>query len=208
MQVVPGKNLGSAGGVAVIHTLTIGVCRVETKELTDKNKIKEGQVERRRGGAPRALAQFVPKLTEKALGKRGLAHANLVVDWPSIVGAEFSFLCQPEKLVFPPGERVRGILHLRAYGPAALEVQHDAPRLLERINGYFGYRAVQEFRLLQALPSTPAKQSGSGGRRILERAEIDALEDTLADIEDSELRETLGRLGVAILSESRKITKK
>lgn len=179
---------------------------MEAKDLNDGRSIKEAG--NRRGGAPRALAQFVPKLTQKALGERGLAHANLVVDWPTIVGSEMSRHCQPEKLAFPRGERSRGVLHLRVSGPTALEIQHDAPRLLARINGYFGYRAIVEFRLIQVPPKIPAKASVSLKRRTPENAELDALQSTLAGVQDPELRETLGRLGSAILSESGNSPKK
>ncbi|MEE2689305.1 MAG: DciA family protein [Pseudomonadota bacterium] len=175
--------------------------------MSDDNKMKKHDSATSRGGPPRAVAQLVPRLTEKALGKRGLAHANLIVDWPAIVGPEIANECQPEKLAFPRGERSRGVLHLRASGPVALEVQHDTPRLLERINGYFGYRAVTEIRLIQAQSKTIEKIP-KPQYRTPAAAELNALETTLAHVEDAELRETLNRLGSAILSESRKSTKK
>ena len=175
--------------------------------MSDDNKIKKHDSATSRGGPPRAVAQLVPRLTEKALGKRGLAHANLIVDWPAIVGPEIANECQPEKLAFPRGERNRGVLHLRASGPVALEVQHDTPRLLERINGYFGYRAVTEIRLIQAQPKTIEKIPKPRCRTPA-AVELDALKTTLAHVEDTELRETLNRLGSSILSESRKSTKK
>ena len=41
-------------------------------------------------------------------------------------------------------------LVLRIEGPRAIEVQHRAAQILERINAYFGYRAVTDMRFLQA----------------------------------------------------------
>ena len=38
---------------------------------------------------------------------------------------------------------------LRCLGAMALELQHQTPMLLERINSYFGYRAVAQLRLVQ-----------------------------------------------------------
>jgi len=150
---------------------------------------------------------MVPKLTQTALGKRGLAQANLIVDWPSIVGEEKAATCQPEKLVFPRGQRNNGTLHLRVTSTMALELQHDSPQLIARINGYFGYAAVESVRLIQA----PLKQAKNPikprPRRTPELGEIRALEDRLESIEDAELRETLQRLGTAILSESGESTK-
>ncbi|MEC7656037.1 MAG: DciA family protein, partial [Pseudomonadota bacterium] len=70
-------------------------------------------MDKRRGGPPKAIAGHVPALTRKALGKRGLAEANLLTDWPTIIGAEQAKVCQPDKLTFPRGERRDGTLHLR-----------------------------------------------------------------------------------------------
>ena len=162
----------------------------------------------RRGGSPRAIAQMVPKLTQKALGKRGLAEANLVTDWSTIVGAERAKTCQPEKLSFPRGQRHQGTLYLRATSGAAIEVQHDAPALIERINGYFGYAAVTDIRLVQAplkLGAAPAPPRPKREPSAAERASLDA---HLQSVEDPELRVTLNRLGMAVLSESADSTKK
>jgi hypothetical protein len=153
------------------------------------------------------MAQMVPKLTETALGKRGLAQANLIVDWPSIVGEDKATTCQPEKLIFPRGQRNNGTLHLRVTSTTALELQHDSPQLIDRINGYFGYAAVESIRLIQAPLKHPIIQENPRPRRTPEWGEIRALEDRLEGIEDAELRETLQRLGTAILSESGKSTK-
>lgn len=153
------------------------------------------------------MAQMVPKLTQTALGKRGLAQANLIVDWPSIIGEEKATACQPEKLIFPRGQRNNGTLHLRVTSTMALELQHDSPQLIDRINGYFGYAAVESIRLIQ----TPLKQAKIQAKprphRTPKSGEIRALENRLEGIEDAELRETLQRLGTAILSESGESTK-
>ena len=176
--------------------------------MSDDAKTKSKKERPRRGGAPRAMAQFVPEVTAKVLGTRGLAHANLIVDWPTVVGTEIASVCQPEKLAFRRGERSLGVLHLRVSGSAALELQHDTPRLIERINGYFGYKAVAEIRLLQVMPKAPPARDQARKRRTPAPSEIAALESTISHVDDDDLRETLGRLGTAILSESRESTEK
>ena len=55
---------------------------------------------------------------------------------------------------YAPGRRSGGTLLLQVGGAAALEIQHAAPQLLERINAYFGHRAVRQLRLLQ-MPLPP-----------------------------------------------------
>jgi len=52
----------------------------------------------------------------------------------------------PKKSWRPEG----AVLVLRVEGPRAIEVQHRSGPILERVNTYFGYRAVAEMRILQA----------------------------------------------------------
>ena len=65
----------------------------------------------------------------------------------------------PLKLAFPRGERRDGTLILRVRGSFAIELQHMAPQLLERINGYLGYGAVARLKFEQGRlprPKPPA----------------------------------------------------
>ena len=91
-----------------------------------------------------------------------------------------------------------GVLKLRTASGAALEVQHRAPLLVERINGFFGRFAVTRLALVQGplpLPSIPS------GRlpRPLAPGEAKALEERLSDVADPELRGALARLGRAVI---------
>ena len=89
---------------------------------------------------------------------------------------------------------------VRAVEGRALELQYMAPRIIERINGYYGYGAVAKLKVLQGkLP----KQARSAGRRappVLDEASGDALQSKLQTIGDDKLREALGRLGTGALT--------
>lgn len=119
---------------------------------------------------PRSVGAFVPKITQKAFERFGFPQAALLTDWPAIIGPELARFTEPERLKWPrrseepedgeadPDERKSygkrdfsgATLVLRVDGPLAIEVQHKAPQILERINAYFGFRAVTELRILQA----------------------------------------------------------
>jgi hypothetical protein len=77
-------------------------------------------------------------------------------------------------------------------GPRAIEVQHRSGQILERVNTYFGYRAVVEMRILQAPVARQASPPPSPALPL----DPDALPPS-AEIEDSELRSALLRLGSA-----------
>lgn len=118
--------------------------------------------------AAKAVGSFVPRLTRKAFEKYGFSAAALLTDWSVIVGPQMSAYTQPERLKWPRGVEAYGAVEtgaegrpgatlvLKVDGGRALDIEYGKRELIERINRYFGYRAVAELRILQA-PVTAAK---------------------------------------------------
>ena len=97
-----------------------------------------------------AIGANLSRIATPVLGKQGLGEAQLLQQWPAIVGEDLARHCWPVKLSFPRGQRRDGTLRLRVISALALEIQHREPVLLERINGYFGYRAVARLEIGRA----------------------------------------------------------
>ena len=155
-----------------------------------------------RRGSLRALAAEVPRLAAPVLGTRGLGEAQLIAQWSAIVGADLAEKLSPDRLSFPRGERRDGTLRLRVAPGWALEVQHREPQLVERINAFFGYRAIAKLTLIQAPPAAigrPARPTP----RPLAPSERQALDHRLEDIEDPALRDALRRLGAAVIGSAK-----
>lgn len=122
----------------------------------------------------RAVGALVPGITRKAFEKYGFATSALLTDWPAIAGDELAAYTRPERLKWPRGvdaygevaDGARGrpgaTLVLRVDGPRALEVQYRQRQIVDRINAYFGYRAIDDLRLLQA-PVTPVRRAADSG---------------------------------------------
>jgi hypothetical protein len=146
----------------------------------------------------RAIGASLAPITTPILGKQGVAAAQLFAEWPAIIGAPFADACWPVKLVFPRGERRDGTLRLRvasAFGP---EIQHREPALLERINSYFGYRAVARLAIVQGPPPLPDRPAPPV-LRPLAASERQALDAKLDAVADPGLRAALDRLGSAVI---------
>ena len=160
----------------------------------------------------RAVGSFVPKLTRKAFEKYGFSAATLLTDWAAIVGQDLASYTSPDRLKWPRGADAYGevaegsegrpgaTLVLRVDGPRALEVEHRRRQLLERINAYFGYRAVADLRIIQApiapvaavtktpaTPAPPAPSQVAAGQAA-----------ALQAITDERLRDALARLGASV----------
>jgi hypothetical protein len=164
----------------------------------------------------RRLAPPVAKqiaATARAIFKaRGFQQDHILRHWVEIVGPSLAEMSLPEKLAFPRkrGEDKNrraegGLLTVRVDGPASLEFAHQEPQILERINGYYGYRAVTRLKLLQAplpLPKTSKK------RQIAELndAEEAELRSKTAEIASPELKASLESLGRKVLGSAKKTT--
>jgi len=152
----------------------------------------------RRQGGLRALGGSLGSVTKRAFARRGLTGADIARQWPAIVGSELAAHCRPRQLRFPKsGDAVDGRLTLRVAPGWALQLQHLEPLVLERVNGFFGYRAVARLVLQQGpLPALSRRPAAAQLRSAAEPAPLDgALAAKLSTVADPELRAALEGLG-------------
>lgn len=158
----------------------------------------------RSGSSARTVGSFVSKLTKKAVEKYGFSAATLLTDWRTIVGDDLARHTEPQRLKWPRGVEAYGeadadaagrpgaTLLLRVDGARALDVQYKARQIIERINSYFGYRAVADLRIIQA-PVEPAPPRPLP-RDVVASRRRSAPGPNLDQIADDQLRAALERL--------------
>jgi hypothetical protein len=149
----------------------------------------------------RAVGAFLPKVTGKVFEKYGFSAAAVLTDWPAIVGADLASYTVPERLTWPrkraavdrieDGSKGRpgATLVLRVDGSRALDLHYRGQQIVERINGYFGYRAVTELRFLQgpvAALDRPETTKRTSPRPLTARSSPE-----IAAIADQRLRDAL-----------------
>jgi len=155
----------------------------------------------------RPLRDLLGKVVGDAFTRQGFASAELVTRWPEIAGAEIAALSEPIKIQWPrvaassPAseqasgwERPPGTLVLRVEGPAAIEIQHLAGVICERVNRFLGWRAVERIVFRQAPLRRQVRRSG----RKPDAAAAARLAASLPEIADDDLRAALARLGAAV----------
>jgi hypothetical protein len=147
---------------------------------------------------PRPLSELLHKTLSETFAKRGFASSEILTRWGEIVGPEIAAHSQPEKIQWSrPGDgetREPATLVLRVEGPAAVEIQHLAPVLLERVNRFFGWQVVGQLRLRQAPLRRPRRKPPPAGNNEA----ADEIAAQLGEIRSAELRDALARLGAAI----------
>ena len=144
------------------------------------------------------LRDLIGKVVGETFTRQGFASAELVTRWSEIVGAEIAAHSEPIKIQWTRAavgdERQPGALVLRVEGPAAIEIQHLANVVCERVNGFLGWRAVDRLALRQA-PLRRALRKSVAPADTAAAARIAA---SLPDIADEDLRQALARLGAAV----------
>jgi hypothetical protein len=144
------------------------------------------------------LRDLLSKVAGESFTRQGFASAELVTRWPEIVGIEIAAHSEPIKIQWPRGTdeggRAPGTLVLRVEGPAAIEVQHLAGVICERVNRFLGWRAIARVGLRQA----PLRRMARRTRVSLDTAAAARIAEGLPEIADEELRQALARLGAAV----------
>jgi len=145
---------------------------------------------------PKAIAEFSRKLAKNHLGKRGFAEASLITNWAEIVGTAQALGSMPLKIAFPREERSGGVLHVRvSTGGLATEFQYRKELIIARVNSHFGYGAVADLRITQGHVTPRPPKLAPKPAPVLAPDEERSLQDTLAVVEDEDIREALARLG-------------
>ncbi len=149
----------------------------------------------------RPLADLVEPCISPVLARYGFGEADIITCWSAIVGERVAAYSQPLRLkwvrraLHAPSDAPRepATLILQVDGGGALELQHMAATVIERINAHLGWRCVGKLALRQAplerrerhRPKLPAP---SAATVIKARASAEG-------IIDDGLREALVRLG-------------
>jgi hypothetical protein len=142
---------------------------------------------------PRLVGRLLPPELRRAFRGRGFAEAAILTEWEAVVGERLARLSCPERL----GRD--GALRVRVTSGAALELQHVAPQVIERIAVFFGHRAVNRLALVQGPVRAASSPKPRGVPRVSAEAEgrVGRAAETIAD---PDLRAALARLGRAVLA--------
>ena len=167
----------------------------------------------RAGGRP--LGDWVDGCIAPALARFGFGEVDIVSAWSDIAGPRVSGFAEPVAVRWPrkggtaktgtspasapaaEGGRAPATLVVRVEGAFAIELQHLAPLLIERINAHLGWRCIGKLALRQAplvgrpppRPRVPAPKP----------AALAAARDLTDGIADEALRDALTRLGARTL---------
>ncbi len=141
------------------------------------------------------------KVMKGPFAKRGFSQTEILSRWPTIVGPMLAQHSCPERLTFERERAAGANLLVRVEGAFGLELQHLTPQVIDRINTYFGYRAVARLSIVQGpIPRRSARARAAV--RNLTPAEEKSVADTVAATRDPELAQALAALGRSVVAAS------
>jgi hypothetical protein len=150
-----------------------------------------------RWSGPTPLSRLVKGAIDPVIAKRGFGAADLIGAWDEIVGPRYASSTRPEQIKWPQQRGGAAVLTVGVDSGQAVYLQHELDQLLERVNGFLGYEAIAEIRLVQKNVRRAAMQPHP--EMPLPEAESLALDASVADIDDDKLRSALRKLGEAVV---------
>ncbi|WP_169544568.1 DUF721 domain-containing protein [Sneathiella aquimaris] len=150
---------------------------------------------------PKAIGSYVGKTARAALVKRGFAQADILSHWQNVVGPTLYHFSSPERLTYSKNKNAEATLKVRVAPGHAPEFQHFEPLIIERINSFFGYKAVSRISIIQA----PVKRAKKPKKTAPPEPTLEQkkwLEHSVKEVKDEELKAHLITLGAAILAKN------
>ena len=147
---------------------------------------------------PRSAGELVGAAGDPSFRRFGFVQGSIVSRWAEIVGERYARVSSPESIRFPAGKKAGGVLTLMVDGAHAPLIQHLTPMIVERVNRFFGYAAVNRVVFRQGkLPEAAPKPQRPQLRPVPKE-----LGEGLREIADPELRTCLESLAAQIAASS------
>jgi hypothetical protein len=96
------------------------------------------------------LSKFLPEEAKKNLKKRGFFELELLKSWREIIGEDYYKLTKPNKIKKSQVSlRDTSMLQLKVDPTIAFAIEHDQTKIISKINGFFGYKAIHKLEIIQ-----------------------------------------------------------
>ena len=171
--------------------------RSRTKQATEPARSKRA----------RSVSDLLPLAGGAAFRRFGFVQSSIVSRWREIVGVRYAAVSSPESIRFPHGKKKEGVLNLVVEGAHAPMMQHVAPAIVERVNAFFGYPAVERVAFRQGIVQAARARSRQAPPSLRPFAAGESLDqpdapfdipaelgDSLRTVSDPELRACLESL--------------
>lgn len=170
-----------------------------------KNKIKINISEEPHCNDLESLGNVFRPLIKDCVSAESFIEIDIIYNWKKIIGEDLAAFCQPVKVKFNPRENVRTVYIETPVGGFALELRHKEKYILDKINAFFGYKAVDVLNISQNVNMKISSQLKDVHKTALDLTAEDKkyLENMAEDIKDEKLKEILIKIGESVISSNK-----
>ena len=162
------------------------------------NKIKRSFI-------PQTIGDTIRKVNRNFSSKFGKIEFIVHSKWSEITGSYFGEFSEPKNITRIPdyenefGETVfKNQLNVSVAPAAALEFQHYKDTIIEKINSYFGYKAIIDLRIQQNyIPKTVVKANVLNDKKLTSDDEKSIINE-VEKLKNDDLKQSLIDLGINI----------
>ena len=146
------------------------------------------------------IGHLIDLASNKLFEKRGKPFKEIAIKWKIIAGETIWVKTIPHKITYNKYKyNTSGTLILKTEPSFALELQHIQDKLIEKINGFLGYNAIENITLLQS--PIPMKLQPNPTEKIYEPyKDVSKLNKKTKNLKSRELSSALIKLGETALS--------
>ncbi len=173
--------------------------------------MKFNKKESNRTFVPKKIGETLTNVNRKYSSKFGKNEFLILSKWSLIVGKFFADHSEPDKI-----SRVtegfneldepifKNFLHVRVSPAAAVEFQHYKDVIIDKINSFFGYKAIADLRLQQNFKSKMKISNIEKSEVNITEKERQIIKNEIEAINDEELQNSIVNLGASINREDNK----
>ena len=162
-----------------------------------------------RNFVPVSIADSLRKINKKFLYKYGKLDFTIHSKWADIVGKFFINHSEPQKItsvansVNESGETIYDrYLHVNVSPAAALEFQHFQDKIIEKINSYFGYKAIKGIKIYQHYQQKNNIQKIKKNLNLISQGKNRSeIQESTPNLSNKNLQESIVNLGLSITNE-------
>ena len=162
-----------------------------------------------RNFVPVAIADSLRIINKKFLYKYGKIDFTIHSKWADIVGKFFVNHSEPQKIISvansvnESGETIYDrYLHVNVSPAAALEFQHFQDKIIEKINSYFGYKAIKGLKIYQHYQQRGNIQKVKKNINLITQEKNKSeIQKSTPNLSNKDLEESIVNLGLSITNE-------
>ena len=158
---------------------------------------------------PQSIGDTLRKVNRNFSSKFDKIEFIIHSKWSDIVGSYFKIYSEPKNITRLPdyendlGETIyKSHLNVNVAPVAALEFQHFKDTIIEKINSYFGYKAINDLRIQQNyLPKDEDFNKNKSKMMPVSLEESELISNEIESLQNNELKDSLMKLGKNIVKE-------